>query len=309
MPVRYYSSADAGAPTLSGTVGSAVALLDALLVNGYGAFAALGWAKEFTATNKAVYRAASGNRLRLRIDDTAAGFSGRTAQMRGFESMTDVDTGTNDFPTAAQVANGLAIYKSSTADATARPWTAFGDERFFYLFVQSTSISGLWYGHMFGEAITYGTGDNYCTVIQGSTQSTTTTTIDDNYFSALNTTLTTTANHYVARPYTGVAGAAAVGKLGPLLNGATMGGAGMAYPAPIDAGLYVSGIRLVEATTYRGYLPGLFAPIHARPLNHGDDVTTITGLSGVTVRVQDLATSTTALVGNQCMINITGPWR
>jgi hypothetical protein len=46
--------------------------------------------------------------------------------------MSDVNTGTGPFPTAAQVAGGGYWEKSGAAGSTARNWIVVGDERAFY---------------------------------------------------------------------------------------------------------------------------------------------------------------------------------
>jgi hypothetical protein len=56
MTVRVYRSTDASAPVLTGQVGSLTALLDAILVNGYGALTAAGWTIAQTTTNKRGYK-------------------------------------------------------------------------------------------------------------------------------------------------------------------------------------------------------------------------------------------------------------
>ena len=71
MTVTVYLSTDASAPTLDGNVGSLITVLDAVLVNGYGAKAAAGWTKAFSGTNKAAYRnsPSTGTGLFWRIQD------------------------------------------------------------------------------------------------------------------------------------------------------------------------------------------------------------------------------------------------
>lgn len=75
------------------------------------------WEKKYTGTNKAVYRStdpqASG--FCLRVNDTGT----IAASVRGYEAMTDVDTGTGPFPTDAQISGGGYQFKSG--EATARP--------------------------------------------------------------------------------------------------------------------------------------------------------------------------------------------
>ena len=56
MGVTVYRFDDAGAPTLSAAAGALISVLDACLVNGYGAKPAAGWTKAFSGTNQAAYR-------------------------------------------------------------------------------------------------------------------------------------------------------------------------------------------------------------------------------------------------------------
>ena len=147
MTVRLYRSTDAGAPNLTGQVGSLVALLDAILVNGYGAKPAAGWTKAFSAANKGAYKqdtTASNNPagMYLYVDDTGPGAgSAREARATGFETMSAITpTGTGQFPTAAltSVTGGYTcIRKSATADATVRQWTAIANGQTLYLFIES----------------------------------------------------------------------------------------------------------------------------------------------------------------------------
>ena len=86
-----------------------------------------GWDKVFTGTNKAVYRSAdvTGHRHYLRVDDTGTTF----ARLRGYESMTDVDTGTGPFPTDALMSGGGYWWGSSAASSAAVRWKLFADSR------------------------------------------------------------------------------------------------------------------------------------------------------------------------------------
>jgi len=199
-PVKYLHSAMRGAPVLSGTAGSLLAVLDACLGTGFGlttlpsltvsggvatatvdagnsfdegaivlidgatpgalngearvltttstgfTFAtsapdgpATGtitakyapihsWAKIYADTNVAVWQSQDpqANGHLLRVDD-----SGTTAaRVRGYESMTDANTGTGPFPTDAQISGGGYWGKSMSAGSTAVKWRLFGDGRF-----------------------------------------------------------------------------------------------------------------------------------------------------------------------------------
>jgi hypothetical protein len=92
--------------------------------------APLGWTKVYTGTNKAVYKSSdpTGSGMLLRVDDTGTTF----ARVVGYESMTDVDTGVNPFPTPVQISGGGYWPKSSAASVNAVQWQMFGDSRIFY---------------------------------------------------------------------------------------------------------------------------------------------------------------------------------
>jgi len=134
-----YLSTDASAPVLTGQAGSMIALLDACLVNGYGAKAAAGWTKPFTGTNLAAYRMGTGGtarRMYLRVDDTAT----QSARVRGFDEMTDINTGTEPFPTVAQFADpGLWLHKSDTVSAAAREWLVMATPHTALVLVRAAS--------------------------------------------------------------------------------------------------------------------------------------------------------------------------
>src|SRR5574342_915592 len=135
-----YRSSDASAPVLTGQVGSLISLLDACLVTGYGVKPGAGWSKPYTGTNKAAFQNGFGSvQMLLRVDDNGP-VTAREARITGYETMSDVDTGVNPFPTAAQGVGGIAMLvarKSATADATGRDWIIVADERTMYAFVQT----------------------------------------------------------------------------------------------------------------------------------------------------------------------------
>ena len=111
------------------------------------------WVKGFAGTNKAEYHSthvqSSGHSLR--IDDTGT----TTARVRGYESMTDVETGVGPFPTDAQMSGGGYMWKSQTANATAVKYRIFCDERFVVFAISAGSVSGPQYNN----AAPFGFGD------------------------------------------------------------------------------------------------------------------------------------------------------
>jgi hypothetical protein len=174
MTVQIYKSTDASAPVLSGQNGALISLLDACLVNGYGAKAAAGWTKSFAPNgNQAAYRLATAGATGffLSVDDSGASatLAARVARVRGFETLTAFATGTGGFPTTTQLANGLHIYKSPTADATARAWILLADDKTFTLLTNpgsSSELSGYSILH-FGDMFSLKTGDAYRAIIIG----------------------------------------------------------------------------------------------------------------------------------------------
>lgn len=165
MPWTYYRSTDASAPALTGTAGSLITLLDAILVNGYGSKPAAGWSKAFTGTNRAAYRMGAGRtRAYLRVRDDAGGTAGaKEALVRMFETMTDVDNGTNPMPKAGQTAitdTSFVLRKSSAADSNARAWAAVADSRTLLIFTDHGS-GNTWCPHYFGEFYSFLPSDAY----------------------------------------------------------------------------------------------------------------------------------------------------
>src|SRR5574337_1555206 len=97
MTVNVYRSSDASAPVLTGQAGSLITVLDACLISGYGSKSPAGWVKPYSGTNLAAYRAATGNQFYFRVDDSGT----VEARISGYETMSDVNTGTGQFPTTA----------------------------------------------------------------------------------------------------------------------------------------------------------------------------------------------------------------
>lgn len=236
MTVRLYKSTDGSAPVLTGQTGSLVALLDAILVNGYGAKTAAGWTKPFSATNKGAYLqnlTGSNNTsgMYLYVDDTGPGAgAAREARVCGFETMTVITpTGTGQFPTAAQSTIGvgtLVARKSTTADATARPWFCVANGQTFYLFIESgdstapTATTTL----CFGDFKSFKAADQYAVILIGRTVENSGNanadplhcfnTSNGPSFAVLNSA---TMGHFVARNWTGLGSSKKVAKLPPNL--------------------------------------------------------------------------------------------
>lgn len=146
--------------------------------------APLGFTEIFTGANLAAFKSddvAGQSRSVLRIDDTATTY----ARVISYESMTDINTGTGPMPTATQLSGGAYIVKSTTANATDRPWILVGDARLFYLWTYPGSPTGRQNVFCWGESISLRAGDAFCTVMVGFSTTANGTTYYDTGFSSV----------------------------------------------------------------------------------------------------------------------------
>jgi hypothetical protein len=290
MAPTVYKSSDASAPTLSGTTGTLISVLDACLVNGYGSKTAAGWTKAFSGTNLASYLPAAGHYLD--VNDAAAGANGaKEATVRGYESMTAVGTGTNPFPTTAQIASpGEFVRKSVTADGTARGWWLIADQYTFYLFILSGDSVGFYTSFGFGRFYSTKTGDTYRSIILGhnATGSGSATGLDVGSPAGAFNNLT--GGVYLARVAAGTGTSSTCGIMGFSAGFNTFS----AGPNPNDGNIYLSRMFLNEAlssTGIRGYLRGVYQIITANGLNDGDTFTGAGDFAGRTFVVLNKTTS------------------
>lgn len=316
MTVTVYQSTDASAPSLTGATGSLIAVLDACLVNGYGAKSAAGWSKAFTGTNLAAYRAASGNQYYLAVDDSG-GSGANFARISGYTAMTSVTAGTGQFPFPAQVAGGLYVQKSSTVDSTVRAWVLVTNGTMVYFFPEIAATVGAWAGttntgsgngqFCFGDFTSYRPSDSYNTLIMASATTTASNGVLGTKIISINSTLTASVGHYLARAFTQFTQGMGFAKCVPgdySYSVATIAGSGNTqlptFPDPVTGGILTSPIEILEGSLsmsnyiVRGKLPGLWAPLHALPGAQGDTFSGAGDLAGKTfmfVNAYSLATT------------------
>lgn len=280
-----YRSTDAGAPQLTGQAGSLVAVLDAVLVNGYGvgvdAKAPAGWTLEFSGTNKRVYRnsVAHGTGTYLRIDDTGSEqlAEPRLAWMRAYESMTGVDVGSNPAPLESHLARGYSFIKSTVATAVTRPWVVFACSTYAYMFINAQGDTSGWSDAglrplFFGDYESFKPGDEFAFAVSGDNKQTYGTGLDYGIFSGqvasgAPTTVNTAA--FILRDHSGVAGAVrALCALQRLTaSGSPWGGSGGVYPHQgSGGGIYDDGLVSFGSNVIAGRMPGLLVPLHEVPL-------------------------------------------
>jgi len=271
VPIEYRST-DGSAPVVTGVAGSLIALLDAILVNGYGAKAAAGWTKPYTGTNLAAFKN-GGNGHYLRIDDTATQMGRCTL----YESMTAVSTGLYPTPTTAVFSGGLYMRKSITADATARPWICWASAKHFLLIIKS-SITTLVASAgdsqlMVGELSNTQCGPRYdklnTFIIGGASSSTSAVTEDFNTRCPVSAINIAVSGHYLLFTHTGITPSQAFYKnslqfLGPNVQTSGFATGGATYPEPVSGALLVDQIYAneVDDPATRGIVPGIWAIAH-----------------------------------------------
>lgn len=378
--VKYFHSAMAGAPVLSGTAGALIAVLDACLNDGFGTQTAAsvvvasgiatvtlsgsnpydvysvavlsgatpsglngekrvlstasnsftfdatgisdqtatgtisvklspaGWTKSFTGTNLAAYKSSdvTATGCLLRVDDTGT-FNARVV---GYETMSDVNTGTGQFPTSAQQSGGLYWAKSSAASTAARPWVVFADGKSFYFMVSQAAASTQYSMYGFGDGLPTKSADAYHAMLNGDIN-------DPSSASPGNSSnqlgnQAATGGSYSPRSYTQL-GSSIVMKLAfPQFVGNVAASTGsssytLPYPNPADGGLYIAPYYMSESTNgvLRATIPGFYcAPqnIGTSAFASKDTVAGVTGLSGKVLK---------AIVSGAgpAFIDVTGPWR
>lgn len=329
--VKYIHSGMTGAPSMTGSAGSLIAVLDACLINGFGSgtvdsivisggiatvtrssghpfevdsvaeiagatvsggsingqqkvltvpnvntytfdatglanqtatgtithkVAPLGWSKPFSGTNLAAYRSpnVAGTGVYLRVNDSNA----QDARVVGYESMTDIDTGTAPFPTSAQVSGGGYWPKADAANLTVRRWVVYGDDRFFYFFPlwSVSSYAGL-YG--FGDPRSFKSPDPYQAVIQVSTSPAAGGSSVGAHLAASRTD--SAGGLYICRGVSGLGSSVAAfpHAASPFPASNSQSGNGtMLFPSPADNGLYLSPMVTIGNSCVRSILPGLY---------------------------------------------------
>lgn len=284
-----------------------------------------GFTKTFSGTNKAVYRSndLSSRRHYFRIvDDGTTSGGAREARLWGYETMSDVDTGTGMYPTVGQHSNGFFCQKSDTADSTGRNWVLITDGKTVYHFayIASNVTSGditapgsNMNAFGFGDALEFKPGDAYLSWVTGNP---TTNQFSSTQYSGLfngatsitaGTPSASVATLVMARDFTGVAGARQTQIFASGLNASLGTSANISYPHQIDNGFYMVPALLTQASPslIRGRLPGFFEPLHGACFPNTQIVENVQGYAGR--KFMMLWGKNSSAVG-ACLIDITGPW-
>lgn len=282
--------------------------------------APVGWEKKFSGTNKAVYRSTdpAGSGFCLRVDDAGT----TSARVRGFESMTDVDTGSGPFPTDAQANGGGYQPKSYAANANAARYDIAADSRMVLLAVGAgASSNATWISSPmrgFGDTIALAPGgDGFAVVCSCSFFND----VQNNYFAfgAMDNWAQGTAGVYMARALSGIGGSQYTGVRPYAGSANAVSGADLtmgSFPSVVDGELKYSR-RYVSAssdnTAPRAIVPGLLSIPQSGvfgPLSPRDTLNGTGDMAGRTLLA--LATNNagqSTVPAGIYLVDITGPWR
>jgi hypothetical protein len=224
--------------------------------------APLGWVKAFSGTNKAAYKVDAAahpetTACLVRFEDTGT----YNCKISGYESMTDIDTGSAPFPSAVQQAAGLWVFRSdSTVTTSYRHWYVVGDSRFVYVGVHAyqdslTSYGNAWFG--FGEFPSKKAADPFRFMVTGNYPNTAAAPPDQSQSIAS----TGGSYYYMARDHTGLGGSMQAGTMTWPSAYSASGFGPVPYPNGPDYGLYLCPAQIKDGLHYRGDYPGmLFIP-------------------------------------------------
>lgn len=272
-----------------------------------------GWTKPNSGTNLADYRlnSTTGTGFHLRLDDTGT----TTARVRGYETMSDVNTGTGPFPTVAQWAgSGLWWSKSNAASSAARPWRIVADDRGFFFYCKNADTSGEYQGNYFGDFISLRSGDPYACVLRANNADRSAQVSANNDSFEYADPSSGFSGMYVARAANTLGGAvqaflAPVTQIG-LGTSHVTGAVGSAYPSLIDNGLLLTPV-VVISSGYRGYFPGIrFSPqLTNTAFGTGDQIVGSGDMVGKTVTVIKCGAPTAGAGQAVNFIDQTSDWR
>lgn len=282
-----------------------------------------GWEKPFSGANLAAYRSAdiTSTRTFLRVDDTGT----VDARVVGYETLTDVNTGTGPFPTSTQMSGGCYWPKANAANATARAWTVVADGKTFWYWCNthttsaSFGLNGFTAG--FGDFVSYKAGDAYGCVLSAHNASLGASTSDQvgSVTFADQTFVGTTAGaFFFPRSYTGVGSSmGGMRRVEAYANANVHSGTtntAATYPNGPNNGLLLTRYTVHEPSplALRGVLRGpLFVAQSLGATNFAwrDKITGQGNLNGrKLMALKGSAPASTTATSQTLFIDITGPW-
>lgn len=285
-------------------------------------YAGAGWEKVFSGTNKAVYRSTdvTGSRFYLRVDDS----NGLYARVCGYETMSDVDTGSGLFPTAAMVAGGGYWHKATTSNATAIPYVVAADSRMVLHAMTAgaaaTAASTACAVRGFGDVVAMSpSGDAFACVLSCSATSSGTFSVDFGALSGSASDSNTSTGMSVApRGWQGL-GSAVLQRPIPMSGIiAVLSGAADyfgAAPSVIDGQVKTSVMAIkdqVAQSPLRGIIPGVHYIPQTGAVSVFNHLSVQDGggeLVGRKLLAVHMGTTAAGAPTGAALVDVTGPWR
>lgn len=269
---------DTGAPKLwANAYGGLVRLLEAVLVNGYGTQASLGWTKEYESpdTNTVIFRnnPVTGSGFYLQVSHSNAfGLATNYFSVAGFESMTSWDVGLARCPTTGIMSMNPLGYSTTTICSDGIHWMIIGDERGFWLCLRtyltshtdivSNNMGRFWKVLFFGDIIPFDSANQWPVFICGGTS-----TVDLAYLQTFTSLGSSSSGLWMMRDSTLSIGAVKVGLgIGTNYEQSAVGN-NLDFTPMYGAQAFTS--MMVHDTNYKllGFLPGYRAPLRKYGLN------------------------------------------
>lgn len=272
-----------------------------------------GFAKAFAGTNLAAYQlvAAGSTGFYLRLDDAGT----TVARVRGFEAMSDVDTGTGLFPTDTQ-ASGAGLYwsKSNAADATARAWWIFADDRGVYVYTKPSN-GYEFQSAFFGDFLPVKPNDAYACILRGHSSDASSQIAPDGESLEYSRVDVNYGGLYAPRAANGI-GSAEQYRNSPALIALRgydflAGSVGFTYPSPVDGGLLLTQAVIFNASSVRGYYPGVYLSpqLVNAAFSSGDLVNGGGDMAGKSARAIKVGHSTVGTQQGVAFFDTTSDWR
>lgn len=273
--------------------------------------APLGWAEAFTDGTRSLFSrlAPESTAMMLRVDnsDVAPAASGN-ARVVMVEAATGLDAYTDASPTAAQASGGLRWEYRNTAGT--KNWALWGDDRFFYVALPWNGTTG-YYLHYFGDLEPTFQPDAYCCVLAGAQSLTTANAYDSTSTAGVAVgSAPTSVSTVVARAENQLTKAQAAGVMALSQPNRPIGDSASGQTRT-DFVQVVDSVMLLDATSVRGVLPGMAAPLGRRPFSAAAHFS-VHAIDGSDRRYSSVlnytGTGATSYAGN-VLIDVSGPWR
>lgn len=271
-----------------------------------------GWTRPFAGTNLAVYQSPNpqSTKMLVRVDDTGT----TSCRLRGYETMTDINSGAGLFPLDVQISGGGWMNKSASANSSAVRWRIVANDCTVYINIvgYSASVAGGEAGRtvLMGDFQAFAPGgDPYAFALGCSTSGSHTDnpgTCDQDGG----------PNQFAPRSYTKLGSSIGLTSRAEVGANVTSGVDGTfgSFPSVIDGGLRVSRRLLLQGVTPRGVLPGLYTVpqsdvgLSIAPLTKLDGVDSVAGRKLLAIGCGATSVTYPSIALGISFIDITGPW-